>query len=664
VHAKRRSSADPVRAEATFHRHYERLVRVAYLVIPDPPGRQSRLPQVRLAQLRLVRAHRLAHRALPWRSGAPATYPEMLVRVLRRATRTRRHRWPSPITWARPTAVSGGPEHDRLLAVIGELPAAARAGYVLLTAERLPPREAVLLLRGAGWPDAVAQVAAGATERQRIADEEGLSPERQRELITDPATDPTMVRLHAPDPRLVRLARGCRLAMVPLVVVAAVLAGSALTGVVPWRSTSAWGTAPGTGAPVPTEVRRAADDAWIGTARLSLSAWPPRGSRVDDQDLIGTVLAAWHGLASVGAADPAARASAYPPSPDHADPDAAAAGVAVPTDAGVVAVLAGPGAAIEAPVGRAQLIYAGDDPGSAGRGAITVLADATRIAIYHAEGASRVLRIEPAPAAEPHTASAIRISHPGTGARYLLAPWVTRAETRQLATGQWQPVRVGGGITDAIPDTERDCWSGPLLRLGAPEISAGRPFTLADLGSPALTHLTYLPDHADPAMPTREVDAAGGPAVWSGLGCLAGELAGRTPGSVLAWEIWSGRLPQAATDLRLVCLRAELPGAASLVAAVLLAATGPARAVATATDTRVCSPLAPAVVVGWWWESAAGAWHHVAVAGGQVESIEVRIGRRTTRGTRLVVSDPYPDGPVGPVAVRAAGPDGSVPVLG
>ena len=133
---------------------------------------------------------------------------------------------------------------------------------------------------------------------------------------------------------------------------------------------------------------------------------------------------------------------------------------------------------------------------------------------------------------------------------------------------------------------------------------------------------------------------------------------------MLAWEVWSGTLPGSTDEIRLSCVRAELPRDANLVAAALLVPGRPARAVATAADTRLCSPLAPAVAIGWWWESPTGGWHHVAVSGGSVAQIEVTIGGQRTRGSGLLVSPEFPNGPVGPVRLRATDDAGrQVPVL-
>ncbi|MDG4767545.1 hypothetical protein O7632_26145 [Solwaraspora sp. WMMD406] len=665
-----------VRLGAPTDRYYDRLVRLAYLVMADateaPAGAGTRRPA---RPHGVIRAHRIVRRSLPWRPLDDAGQLWMLARVIRRASRPRRFTPPVFQHWGRPIRSGHDPEWDRLFAALATLPAPVRAGYLLLVVEQLSPRDAILVLHEAGWPDAVVQVAAGAAERQRLADTEGLSPDRQRALLTGPVTDPMTVRLQAPDLRTLRLVRALRLtgaagaALVVAAVSAAVLPG------LPDFPPSSGPAGDDPAGPVVAEVRRVGEQAWTGSAALTLASWPTRGSRLDDPGLVEAAVDAWLGLAAMTLADPATSTAAYGARGGGGDPDAAPAGVAVATDAGMVTATGSEGVGLAAPVGGAQLLYVGDLPeGSApepGGSApepdvLVVLADATRIAVYRQAGRSRSLRIEPAPAAHPSTSSAIRLTGSDGTARYLVAPWVTAVESRALSGDDWVPLPVGAtGLTDPAPAGPDGCWSGPVLRVLGDEIAGGRGATLADLGRTALTWLAYLPPGAHPGRAPENADAPGGGAVWARLGCLTGELAAHTPRSVLAWEVWSGSLPGASDPVRLVCLRAELPQDASMVAAVLLAAGPPARAVATAADTRSCSSRAPAVVVGWWWESSDGAWHHVAVGGGPVAEIEVRVSDQTMRGAGLLVSPAYPDGPVGPVRIGGTDAAGRpVPVLG
>jgi hypothetical protein len=208
---------EALRAETVFVRHYDRLARIAYLVAPAVPGRQSRL----------VRAHRLVHQALPWRGRTSLTYPQMVARVVRRAARSRRVGLPVLVTWAWHTPVDGGPEHHRLDAALAAAEPGTRAAYVLTMVEHLAARDAVVLLQQAGWADAVAQVATASALRQRIHEEYGIHPEHQRHLLAAPPADPTLSRLRAPDPLMVRAHRVSR-AFAVLAVVAAVAAAAVI----------------------------------------------------------------------------------------------------------------------------------------------------------------------------------------------------------------------------------------------------------------------------------------------------------------------------------------------------------------------------------------------------------------------------------------------------
>jgi hypothetical protein len=586
-------SAPPARAETVFVRQYERLVRLAYLVAPAPPGRQSRL----------VRAHRLVHRALPWRARTPLTYPELVVRVLRRAAKPHRRALPVVVTWAWHTPLPGSRAHRELDEALATAEPSVRAGYALTMLENLQARDAVLLLQQAGWSDAVRQLAAASALRQRIHEAYGLTPDHQRHLLAEPPADPTLVQLRAPDPLMIRLWRGTRLAATSLATVLALaLAGGLVFGVPTTRSDREQ-----------LQVRRVAANAWSKATELTLSTWPTRGARAADDALLRTALTAWYDghLEST-------QVSGEPPN--------------------------------EPP----QVLYAGDVDGTA----VAVLADATRIATYTEKGTERALRIEPAPRPDGYTASAIRLT-PG---RYLLAPWVTGAEAGDLGAEEWQRLVITDGLTDpGPPPLEAGCWRGPLLRLRSVEVSRGGPFTLADLGTAALAHLMYVPTRPANDM-TRPAELDAGAGLWRRLGCTVGSLRGTAAESVTAWQLWSGKLRDSSAQV--ACVRAALPGDGNRIWAVTLIGGEPAAVVAEATGTRLCSHLARHVVVGWWWHSPAGDWYHVAVGSRDVKGIEVTVDGATKRGGTVVTSGPYPDKPASPATVHATGRDGrSVPVL-
>lgn len=586
-------SAPPARAETVFVRQYERLVRLAYLVAPAPPGRQSRL----------VRAHRLVHRALPWRARTPLTYPELVVRVLRRAAKPHRRALPVVVTWAWHTPLPGGRAHRELDEALATAAPSVRAAYALTMLENLQARDAVLLLQQAGWSDAVRQLAAASALRQRIHEAYGLSPDHQRHLLSEPPADPTLVQLRAPDPLMIRLWRGTRRAATAVAtVLVAALAGGLVFGV-PGASPES----------EQLQVRRVAANAWSKATELTLSTWPTRGARAGDDALLRTALTAWY----EGRVE-SAQVSGGPPT--------------------------------EPP----QVLYAGDVDGVT----VAVLADATRIATYTENGTERALRVEPAPRPDGYAASAIRLA-PG---RYLLAPWVTGADVGDLGSEEWHELAVTDGVTDAAPPPlESGCWQGPLLRLRSVEVSRGGPFTLADLGAAALAHLMYVPTRPANDM-TRPAELDAGAGLWRRLGCTVGSLRGTAAESVTAWQVWTGRVRDSSAQV--ACVRAALPGDGNRIWAVTQVGGEPAEVAAEATGTRLCSHFARHVVVGWWWQAPAGDWYHVAVGSRDVKSIEVTVAGATKRGGTVVTSGPYQEKPDGAAMIQATDRGGrSVPVL-
>ncbi|MFD0747339.1 hypothetical protein ACFQ1L_40190 [Phytohabitans flavus] len=478
--SERTSTPSAARAGSVFLRHYDRLVRIAYLV-----GHSGRAPQARL-----VRAHRDVQRALPWRSERELTYPEMRRRVLRTATRRRPFQLPVLVTWAWHTTVSGSAAHRTVAGGLARLAPHARAAYLLVVVEGLTRADALLVMRDLGWPDADRAMVAAAELVARLRDERALTGGQQRALLAESPADPTVVRLRAPDPLGVRLLRAGRIALVA----AALSLVVALVMVILAVSRAERDPA-GARHAATTEaaVTRVPADAWTGTSELTLASWPSRGARSGDDALVQAASSAWQ----VGGAG----------------------------DDGV-AVTAEGGTAADPPVGSPTLLFAGPVDGTT----LVVLADATRVATYaEREGGTRTLTVQPAPAQDEYATSALRIPAGPGKARYLLAPWATAPQARALTGADWHGLAVEDGLTEAVavPEGER-CWNGPLLRLRSTSAGQGQPYTLGDFGSAGLAHLMYVPPRAPGAVTQpNELDAAGGPAAWSRLGCaLAGAPAG------------------------------------------------------------------------------------------------------------------------------------------
>ncbi|BCB88202.1 hypothetical protein [Phytohabitans suffuscus] len=610
MESERTPTPPAARAGSVFLRHYDRLTRIAYLVGPS-----GRAPQARL-----VRAHRDVQRALPWRSGRELTYPRLRRRVLRSAARRRLLPQPVLITWAWHTTVGGSAAHRTVADGLARLAPRARAAYVLVVVEGLTRADAVAAMRDLGWADADAAMTAAAGLVARLRDAHGLSGGHQRALLAEPPADPTVVRLRAPDPLGVRLLRAGRITLVA----AALLLVAGLVASLP-------AGAPAQERPVVMRqavpaVARVPAGAWTGTSEFTLAAWPSRGAKADDDTLVRAAAAAWQ----VGGAG------------DRA-----------------VTVTASAGAVTDPPVGAPALLFAGPVDGTT----VVVLADSTRVATYtEREGAEPRLTVQPAPEHDEYATSALRLPAGEGKVRYLLAPWAAAPQTRALTGTGWRDLGVRDGLTEAvaIPAHER-CWNGPLLRLRSTLVGQGLPYTLGDFGSAALAHLMYIPPGVPgPISRPHELDATGGPAAWSSLGCALADTRGRSPGSVTAWELWRGRLAQGTASL--VCVRTAEPGSANQVSAVVV--SGAPAVVATASGTRLCSRYAQDVVVAWWTRDTQGRWYHVAAGSHAVRRITVRTAAGTRQGPSPVVSGPFTRRPAGKVTVSATNDTGEpVPVL-
>ncbi|HEY8533744.1 MAG TPA: hypothetical protein VIL44_07730 [Micromonospora sp.] len=632
-------------ASVVFEQHYDRLVRIAYLVGP----------RVRNETTRLVRAHRTVQRCLPLRSRATLTYPELVARVVRRAARPRRWALPALVPWARPTPLAGDRGHRILSIVLATTPAPVRAAYVLLNVEKMTARDTVLTLHAAGWRAGVAHVAAATALRQRLVEEYGIDVDEQRALLTEEPTDPTLARLRAPRPDALRLWRVARWGS------AAVAASLAATvAAVPWldpagaepasEAIGAWVTPE----PTPVTVRRVSARAWRTTSEPSLASWPTRGSLANDEQLIDQAVTAWQDVARQA------------PTPTPAAPSTlttASRQLTTLASGNGLAVSVSGGATPQPPVGSPQLLYAGDIDGIS----VAVLADPTRIATYTVAGHKRALVIAPAPTHGVDRASVLRLSLTPNQARYLVAPWVNRVDVRTADGRSWRSLTVSGGITAPVSvSTSEDCWAGPLLRIWSSEVDDGSPFVLADLGGTALVDLRYVPPSLTAATAATRAPGSAELATLSRLRCAIGELRDSAPESVTAWEVWSGGLPVGLGPSQVVCLRAELPDGRSHVAAVLTRiGGGTGSTVAAATDSPLCSRRTPAVVIAWWWRSTTDSWYHIAVGSTGVGTVEVSVDGVTHRGAGFLVAGPFPRRPTGSVTTRATDWSGrSVPVLG
>jgi hypothetical protein len=608
------------RAESVLVQRYPQLVRTAYLTLAGERRREERL----------ARAHRVVQSALPWRNPGGAepadVYRNLQVRVVKRTVSepwwSRRWPWRRSATWLRATPALGTPEHAAVDAALVDLHAEARAAYALLVGEGLAASEITRILREAGVKAPRSAVVAAQDLRDRLWDDSGLGPDSQTRLLQDAALDPTVARLRPPDLLIRRalmvLRTGAVLAAVAALVFAITAAVSRPGGTDPVPVTAA--------APAAQAAQLVAAEAWRTSSELSLDVWPSRGSRRTDSVLRDTAVRAWQ----------------------RGEHVTALAGTA-----------SGP------PVGMVRTLYAGDLDGQT----VVLLADDVRIARYVDAGKSRTVTLAPKPRRDPVNASALRLTSGTTSARYLLAPWVSKAEATVLGGG-WRALIATDGVTGAVGGGGGGaaCWSGPVLRLTAGDVHDGAPFTLADFGAATPAHARYVPPvEPGPITGPQELDARGGPAVWNRLGCALTELRGATLDSVTAWELWSGDLPENAGRASWVCTRADGTGGANRAAADLVM-PGAAKTQRTAvrTATRLCSQLAPDLVVATWWKAPSGKWYFLAAGSRNVGRITLSgLNGRTTRGDGLVAVGPFDAAkPNTPVTVRASNERGQqVPVI-
>ncbi|MFG2410324.1 hypothetical protein [Streptomyces goshikiensis] len=697
-------------AEAVLVEQYPRLVRLAYLTLPDSLGRHGRV----------LLAHRAVQRALPRRGaaagpggpggldGSGGSLAEVRVRVLRGclapAGRTgaalARAGWPPgpPFVWGlRLWPPAGGIEEvARLLA---GAPAPVRAAFVLHRVDGLPKETAARLLGAAGAPaDAMAQALAL-----------GVGETLLRELRR-PEFDAGVVSTRPTD--LLRRRRRVRAGWAAAAALAVVAGALAVDGA----------ARPHASRPVavdvldPARLERVPAQAWADTARVDFTAWPARGGRTTDRALLSRALGAWStaspphapappqptpgppavGRATPGRATPgratlgratsgraalgspvsgraavgqAALGSAVSGSaalgsavsgrnaPGRAAPSRnapgrdAAGGVyqgpgplvsggrrgVVPVGAvgGGVVVRAAPGVGTDPPRRAPQLLYAGDSDGRA----VVLLLDGDRVVRYAeavAGRGARELDFARTDEAGVTTAAALTLvrGHDGGRARYLLAPWIAAAGTRDLlrAGEDAKPLAFAAdGVTAPVevPRTAGACAAWPALEVtSSARIVEKHSFVLADLGTLTPVHLTYTPLPDGPgavaARQPREATGAAARAAWAATACRLPEMRGMRDGGVRAvniWEFASSELPDGGGRAVWSCTRASSWAGPGDVLVRLSPAAGPPQDVARAPDTAACGRFGQHLLAGTRWRSPAGRWYLLAAGSREITGI-------------------------------------------
>ncbi|MFF1708730.1 hypothetical protein [Streptomyces sp. NPDC058268] len=596
-------------AEAVIVDQYTRLVRLAYLTLPHTLSRHRRV---------LV-AHSLVQRALPgFRIGraTPRVPPQrrrtpdpavacMRARVLRSAlAHDRRPRgWPGflpppralrpmlPVVWGLrlfPRAGSG--EEVALGQVLSEIPASARAAFVLLQLEGLPRPEVVDLLTAAGVPRP--------KEALRTAcDVEAAAGPATQALLRSREFDACSVQTRPTD--LLRRRRRHQLAWFTAGIVA--LCCAVLLTTVGGASSDRPSPSPAAVAALavgPDQLLRTPRDAWADTSRVDFTAWPARGPRTDDEALITRALVAWN------------------------DPPRG------------TRISVGKATTDEPPPRDTQLLYAGD----VGREAVVLFHDGRRVVRYGEPVSSpgdASLDISRSDESDVTTAAALVVSREAGKVRYLTAPWIAEAQTRDLLTpnSPGRPLDVSDeGVTDPVAEPPRagSCASRPVLQLrSSSRIVEKHAFLVTDLGDLTPVHLSYTPLPGTGAPPRQPREATSGTALrsWAHIACRLPELSRSGVRSVNQWDFAEQKLPEQGGRAVWSCTRASTwrgPGSVLVqFRASTASATGPARVVGRARSTAACSRFGQHVVAGTPWTAGSGRHYFLAAGSREVEEIDV-----------------------------------------
>ncbi|MQS06606.1 hypothetical protein FNX48_005270 [Streptomyces sp. IF17] len=620
--------------------HYDRLVRLGYLVLPSSLGHHRRV----------IAAHGITQAALPrgrivrvgggvpspraaGRDGAAGGAPEepaytyVRQRVLRAALDAGRPPRIAGREFPLLTRVAPRRPGGILPRVFGlrflphpagaagtvpeqELTAAAsptRAAFALRYLEGLDPEVTRRLLEEADIGENIARAAVRAAdalagrvsgaESDGAAGAAGAGKPGPTAAEVLPVPDPCLLRAGPTD--LVRRRRRTRTALVSAGVLA-LIAG--LMAVQPGDGGS---RAPGAAATDPSLLLRADAGAWERAGRLDFTSWPARGPAARDRELLDRVLAAWT-------------------SPDSR--------VTISTTRGT-----DPGP----PAGPPRLLYAGEVDGAV----VVLMHDGLRLMRYAeaagAGGGPAVLDLARTDGAHGAMASAVVLNRGEGTVRYLTAPWVSSALVRDLReTGdEGRPVAVDGhGATDALPtpagDTE--CGAYPVLEFTTADPAGPGPYPMADLGELTPVQLTSGAPGADPDASPDERDRE----VWASTACHLSTLAGSGVRTVGVWEFARQELPGGGESAGWVCTRADTwrtAGSRTLVQFQPPRATdgtgsgddGPATpgaVVARAEEGPECGPRSPHVLAGGLWQAPDGEWYLLAAGSEEVARISATGG--------------------------------------
>ncbi|QEU95926.1 hypothetical protein [Streptomyces kanamyceticus] len=620
------------RAETALLEHYTDLVRLAYLTLSPSLSRHRRV----------LAAHSAVQRAMPGirpprrdahvpgqRRGDRTDRSERdwaRAQVLRTALRYDRcpTGWPGvlppprallpalPFVWGLQLFPrSGGADELALAQALSGAPAPARAAFVLCRVDHLSEESTAELLAAAGVEKpAVALRGARQLETSAGALAEALLRSREFDACSV-QTRPTDLLRRRRRRLLACTAAGAAaitLATVAVVGPRAVGPSSAPTG-----SSS---RALATGALDPARLVRTPRDEWADTARVDFTAWPARGDRTDDRDLLARALGSWAGPAP---GTRTAATSTTPTQPPSSPPQLLYAG---DVDDRTVVLF-----------GDGDRIARYTEPSPASSDDVSDQAFVVHASTRDTSGSTPTWDVARTDDADVTTAAAVAVTRGGGKVRYLTAPWIAEAETRDLlrpdTPAKTLPVRPDGVTAPVAGADVKSCASRPVLQLrSSSRIVEKHSFLLTDLGGLSPVHLTHTPlpgGGTPPARQPREATSSTALLAWAHSACALDGLRGAGVRSVNAWDFAQQELPENGGRAVWTCARATTWRGPGSVQVQLRTPGGPpsapARVVAHQGSTAACGRFGQHVVAAAHWKSGAGHWYTLAAGSRAVTDV-------------------------------------------